>query len=132
MIIIDSSGWLHYFMNGDLAEPYSEYLTKRFGEIITPSIVLYEVYKKLRREVDEEMLEDCLSQLEKTNLVEFSPDLSYRAAELSLEHRLAMADSIIYATAEAYDAKLVTSDKDFKNLPSVEYISPEERTSDAF
>ncbi len=122
MIIIDSSGWLHYFMGGPLVEPYAEHLTKNFNQIVTPSIVLYEVYKKLQREVDEETLEACLSQLEKTNLLEFGSDLAYRAAELSSQHRLAMADSIIYATAEACDAKLITSDKDFKGLPGVEYI----------
>ena len=126
MIIVDSSGWLHYFMGGQLVEPYAKYLEKHFNEIITPPVILYEVYKKLRREVDEETLEICLSQLEKTNLVEFNADLAYRAAELSLEHRLAMADSMIYATAQEYRARLITSDKDFKNLPGVEYIAADE------
>ena len=73
MIIIDSSGWLHYFMNGDLAESYARYLTKRFREIVTPSIVLYEVYKKLRKEVDEEMDGSVLTEVFNDDFVKKNP-----------------------------------------------------------
>ena len=126
MIIIDSSGWIHYFMNGPLVEPYAEYFTKKFGEIITPSIILYEVYKKLKRDVDPDTMDTCLAQLEETPLADLSAELAYQAVDLSLKYKLGMADSIIYATAVTYGAKLITSDVDFKDLPEVEYVSPHE------
>ena len=39
------------------------------------------------------------------------------AADVSLRLGLAMADSIVYATALRFDAKLVTGDADFDDLP---------------
>lgn len=45
MLLVDSSGWLEYFTDGPLALEYSKYL-KDPTKIVTPTIVLYEVYKK--------------------------------------------------------------------------------------
>jgi len=41
------------------------------------------------------------------------------AADIAREHKLAMADAIIYATARQYQATLVTSDARFESLPQV-------------
>ena len=43
--------------------------------------------------------------------------LALEAADLSLAHGLAMADSLVYATARRFGATLVTSDSDFEGLP---------------
>ncbi len=48
-ILLDSSGWIEFFTGGPLADRYATYLTSRH-DIITPTIVLYEVYKKIKRE----------------------------------------------------------------------------------
>lgn len=125
MNLVDSSGWIEFFMNGPLAERYAGYLLKS-KEVLTPTIILYEVYKKLKSEIDQEHALWAASQMEETHLVSLSESLAYHAANLAIEHRLAMADAIVYATADAYHARLITSDKDFKNLPKVLYIHPEE------
>ncbi len=44
------------------------------------------------------------------------------AADVSLEHGLPMADAMVYASAQANRALLVTLDADFKGLPDVEYL----------
>jgi predicted nucleic acid-binding protein len=41
---------------------------------------------------------------------------------VSLEHRLAMGDAVVYATAILNDAVLVTSDSDFAAIPGVIYL----------
>jgi len=41
------------------------------------------------------------------------------AADISVKHKLAAVDSIIYATSGTCSAKLVTADRDFKNLKRV-------------
>jgi predicted nucleic acid-binding protein len=41
---------------------------------------------------------------------------------LSLEHKLPLADSIILATARAYQATLWTQDEHFRGLSGVQYI----------
>jgi predicted nucleic acid-binding protein len=43
--------------------------------------------------------------------------LALDAADISLAHGLAMADSFVYATARRHGAKLVTADADFEALP---------------
>lgn len=53
MIIVDSCGWLEWFTNGKLADRYERFLTDQ-KNMILPAIVLYEVYKILKREVGEE------------------------------------------------------------------------------
>ncbi len=49
-------------------------------------------------------------------------EISLNAAELSIELKLPMADSIILATARAHNAVLWTQDSDFRGLEGVEYI----------
>lgn len=44
-ILLDSSGWIAFFTSGPLADRYAAYFSSRY-EIITPTIVLYEVYKR--------------------------------------------------------------------------------------
>ncbi len=56
------------------------------------------------------------------NIVDLNQQIALLAADLSREHRLAMADSIIYATARAYNATFWTQDAHFNGLPGVKYI----------
>jgi predicted nucleic acid-binding protein len=48
--------------------------------------------------------------------------LALEAADISLVHGLAMADSVVYATARRHGAKLVTADADFEELPEAVVI----------
>jgi predicted nucleic acid-binding protein len=89
---------------------------------VTPTIVVYEVYKKVRREKGEEMALEVYGQLARTRIVPLSEELAISAADLSLKLKLSMADSIIYASAKSEQARLVTSDEHFKGLEGVELI----------
>ena len=121
MKLVDSSGWLEFFTDGPLAEQYSSHLTDLNG-IFTPTLVLYEVYKRIRRERGEEEALTAAAQLKKTRLIPLTDTVAIRAAEASLEYRLAMGDAVVYATAILNDATLVTSDSDFKDIPGVIYL----------
>ncbi|HET9212598.1 MAG TPA: type II toxin-antitoxin system VapC family toxin [Thermoanaerobaculia bacterium] len=124
MTLIDSSGWLEFFTDGPLAEKYSPYLSD-LSQVLTPAVVLYEVYKRIRRERGEEDALVAAAQLKKTQIVPLTDTIAMRAAELSLEHHLAMADAMVYATATLHSVLLVTSDSDFAPdsvpLPGVVY-----------
>jgi len=53
LITMDSSGWVEIFVRG----PRTDYLNQRLAEaegIIVPTMVLYEVYKYVRREGSED------------------------------------------------------------------------------
>jgi predicted nucleic acid-binding protein len=124
LTVIDSSGWLEFFTDGPLAEKYASHLTD-LSQILTPAVVLYEVYKKIRRERGEEDALMAAAQLKKTQIVDLTDTIAMRAAELSLEHYLAMADAMVYATAQLHGVLLVTSDSYFAPesvpLPGVVY-----------
>ena len=48
--------------------------------------------------------------------------IAIQAAQLSIELRLAMADSIILTTARVHQAELWTQDDDFQGLDGVRYF----------
>lgn len=119
--LIDSSGWIEFFVGGPLAERYAAYLTSS-NEIVTPTIVLYEVYKKVKRERGEEMALLIAGRLNTTEVIPLTDSLALKAADISLRHGLAMADAIVYATSRDQEAQLMTSDSDLKDLPGVVYV----------
>ena len=121
MKVIDSSGWLEFFTDGPLAEEYADHL-KDLAQIVTPMIVLYEVYKRIKRERGEEEALTAVAQLRKTQIVALTDTIALRAADLSLEYKLAMADAMVYATGLLRDMVVVSSDDDFKDLPGVIYL----------
>ena len=120
-ILMDSSGWIEFFTDGPLADRYSAYLTPRY-QLITPTIVLYEVYKKIKRERGEETALLFAGRLNATQVVHLTESIALLAADLSLRHGLAMADAIVYATAKDQDAEVITGDADMKDLPGVVYV----------
>ncbi|GJL53300.1 MAG: hypothetical protein NPIRA02_04320 [Nitrospirales bacterium] len=120
-ILMDSSGWIEFFMGGPLAEQYAAYLAPRHDHI-TSTIIVYEVYKKIKREKGEETALLYSGQLSASPVIQLTESIAYLAADVSLQHGLAMADAIVYATARDQEARVVTGDADLKNLPDVIYI----------
>jgi predicted nucleic acid-binding protein len=121
MILIDSCGWLEYFSDGPLAEKYFAYL-KKTKEVITPSIVLYEVYKKIKKERKEESALMAAAMIQETQIVPLSDFIALTAADISLACSLPMADAIVYATGKLKNANIITSDIHFKKLKNVVFI----------
>jgi toxin FitB len=55
------------------------------------------------------------------NVVDLDATLAFEAAQLGVALKLALADSVILATARRHDAILWTQDEDFDGLPNVKY-----------
>ena len=121
MILVDSSGWLEFLTEGPLAGSYVQHL-RHLGEVVTPTAVLYEVYKVIKRQRGEEEALAVAAQMGKTQLVPLTDAIALTAADTSLTYHLAMADAIVYATALTEGVKLVTSDADLAPLPGVLYL----------
>jgi predicted nucleic acid-binding protein len=121
VIVVDSSGWLEFLTDGPLADVYARRL-RQPALVITPTIILYEVYKHSKRLRGEDGAIEAVAAMQKTSIVPLTDELALVAGDLSLEHKLPMADAIILATAQLYDAEVVTSDADFDGVPGVTYI----------
>ncbi len=120
-LIVDSSGWIEFFTNGLRAEEYAQYL-KKPANLATPTILLYEVYKKIRREHTEEEALVAVALMNRTTIIPLTESIALLAAEVSLKHSLPMADAVVYSTALEQNCKVVTSDAHFKDLERVVYI----------
>ena len=122
MNVVDSSGWIEFFSDGRNAGVFSPLILK-LDELVVPTIILYEVYKKITLIYDHEQAIQVVAHIQQAKyIVDIDTTLSLEAAQYSLEYKLPMADSLIYATTKRYKATLWTQDDDFKNLPSVRYI----------
>lgn len=123
MILIDSYGWIEYFAEGPLADNYATYIEKANAEnTITPTIIVYEVYKKIKTTRDEQKALEAYAQIAQTKIIELTSPLSLEAADISLTANLGMADSIIVATAKAYNAEIITSDEHLTSMKGVKFI----------
>jgi predicted nucleic acid-binding protein len=60
--------------------------------------------------------------MQRSQVAAIDQELALTAADLSLEHGLAMADAIVLATARKFRAELVTSDGDFQGLAGVTFL----------
>jgi predicted nucleic acid-binding protein len=61
--------------------------------------------------------------MSQTKIVDLTSSLCLEAGDTSLNLNLGMADSIIVATANAYNAQIVTSDEHLKKIDRVKFIS---------
>lgn len=123
MISIDSYGWVERFTNGPKAPAYNRVIDSiKSEELVTSVVVLYEVYKKVKRIKGEETALEAVAVLSQTKVVTVDQTLSLEAADYSLEHGLHMADALVYATARQHSAELYTSDDDLKGLAGVTFV----------
>ena len=121
MNLVDSSGWLEYFINGKNVE-YFVPVIENTSELIVSVINLYEVYKKILSEKDDNAAIQAIALMQQPNVVGVTEPISILAARLSIDLKIPMADSIIYATAKMHNAIIWTQDSDFKNLEGVKYF----------
>ena len=121
MKIVDSVGWIEYLGRGPLADEYDNHFDNP-RELLTPTIILFEVHKYVLRMLGPGAAENVTSMALDTCVVPLTEGIARLAAQQSVEHKLPMADAIIYATAVAYGATLITSDAHFQGLPQVGYI----------
>jgi len=122
VIVVDSSGWIEFFTDGPLADEFAPYL-EDLAEVVTPTIVIFEVYRVIRRQRSEEEAIAAVAQMQKTSVVDLDQFLALSAADVSIAHRLAMADAIVYATALSGDIAMVTADAHFQGLDNARVIT---------
>jgi predicted nucleic acid-binding protein len=119
---VDSSGWLEYFAGGPGAAFFAPAVEDR-ARLIVPAISIFEVVKRVLSQSGEAEAAEVVGAMHEGVVVDLDTDLAIRAAKLSVETKLPMADSIILATAQAYGATLWTQDADFAAIPGVKYRS---------
>jgi predicted nucleic acid-binding protein len=118
--LVDSSAWLEYFADGPNAAFFAPAIEKP-GELIVPTIVVFEVYKRIRQQRARHAALEAVATLRAGQIVDLTLTLAIAAATLSHSEKLPMADSIILATARAENAVIWTQDADFERITGVKF-----------
>ena len=121
MNIADSSAWLEYYASADQAE---EFVNVIEGEeaLVVPAIVVFEVGRRVWQQRGEAAARQAIAAVKQFRVIPLSDSIATQAVSVAMQHGLAMADSVVYATSQALEATLWTQGRDFEGLPGVRYI----------
>ena len=122
MRVVDTSAWLEWLSDSALGRKVGRELPET-GAWIVPTIVQYELARCLEREVSEDAADETIAFSNACVVTPLDTRLAVRAAEIARDRALAMADAIIYATALAMGADLLTCDAHFAKLPHVVHLT---------
>jgi predicted nucleic acid-binding protein len=120
MNLVDSCGWLEYFANGPQADFYAPALEDA-NSLLVPTICLLEVFKRVFQQRGEDAALQAAAAMHQGLIVPLDAHLALRAARISSDLRLPLADSVILATARTFQAVIWTQDVHFKGLEGVRY-----------
>jgi predicted nucleic acid-binding protein len=91
-------------------------------KLIVSTINIYEVYKKVISQRDEDSALQAAAMMKQAKVIEVNSSIAVQAAKASYLYKLPMADCLIYITAREHNAIIWTQDADFKDLEGVQYF----------
>ena len=122
MNVVDSSAWLAYFAGETNAQHFAAAIEQP-DTLLVPSITLLEVFKRIAQQRGEGAALQYVAVMQQGHVVELGAALALQAVAIGTRHKLPLADSIIYATAQQGNALVWTQDADFEGLPGVRYYA---------
>jgi toxin FitB len=121
MNVVDSSAWLEYFADGPNAGEFAKPI-EASRSLIVPTLSLFEVFKRIAQQRGDDEGLRAVAVMEQGKVVDLDRATALAAARISIDHGIAMADSIVFATAQRHDAIFWTQDADFEGLPRTRYF----------
>src|SRR5579871_3509250 len=118
MRVVDTSAWIEWMLGSPLGKTIEAELPSN-EEWIVPTIVQYELARWIARELSDVAASGTIAFSTQLVVKPLDTALATKAADYAREHKLAMADSIVYATAIDSEADLLTCDAHFAELPQV-------------
>jgi toxin FitB len=122
MNVVDSSGWIEFFLagaNGPIFKPVIEQRNK----LLVPTIALFEVHKILSRRLNAELVDRCLNVMRLGRVLDLTDERAVAASKISKAHSLALADAAMYSMALEFNAQFWTQDVDYQGLPQVQFFA---------
>lgn len=125
MNVVDSSGWLEYFAGSPNARFFAPAIELP-ADLVVPTLSLFEVFTRVLQQRDETAALRAVALMHQGTVVDLTSPVALRAARLSVDLKLPMADSVMLASARAYGATFWTQDAHFENMDGVRYTSARE------
>jgi len=121
MNVVDSCGWLEYLADGPNADFFAAAIEDT-DALVVPSLSIYEVFKRVLQQRGEGDAIQTVALMQQGRVADLDAATALKAARLSLDLRLPMADSVMLATARAHGATLWTQDADVEGIEGVQYV----------
>ena len=120
MHCVDSSGWIEFFLGSTAGRTFKP-IIEQAQLLIVPALSFFEVHRFLSRNSDAAQRDACLEIMRRGTVVELTATRAIAASAIAQQHRLAMADAVMYGIAQEFNATFWTQDIDYKDLPGVSY-----------
>lgn len=121
MRLVDTSAWIEWLIGSPAGGAVAAELPGR-ARWLVPTIVQLELAKWLTREAGEDKADQVIAFTETCVVADLDTPIALSAADLCARRKLATADAIVYATALAHGADLLTCDRHFEGLPGVRLV----------
>lgn len=119
--VVDSSAWLEYFADGPNAAEFARPI-EAARSLIVPTLSIFEVFKRIAQQRSDDEALRAVAVMEQGKVVDLDRATALAAARLSIDHGIALADSVMLATAHRNGAILWTQDADFEGLPGARFF----------
>ena len=126
MRLVDTSAWIEWLTGSPTGTKLAAELPDR-TQWLVPTIVQLELAKWLTREADEDKADLAIAFTETCVVADLDTATALSAADLCAKQGLATADAIVYATALAHGADVLTCDRHFEDLAGVRYVAKPRR-----
>jgi predicted nucleic acid-binding protein len=121
MRVVDTSAWIEWLIASPIGTQVAKELPAASAWLV-PTIVQLELAKWLTREVGEDKADQVIAFTDTCHVIPLDTEIALAAAELGARYKLATADAIVYATALAQGADLLTCDRHFEGLAQVIFL----------
>ncbi len=121
LCVVDSCGWLEYLANGTNAGFFEAPLLDT-PRLLVPSLCIFEVCKYLIRFEGTDAAQTVLAFMRKARVVSLNEEQLLQAAQAAHDHKLSMADAIIWQTAQSHGAQLYTQDAGLQHMSGVSFV----------
>ncbi len=121
MRLADTSAWIEWLIGSPTGAAVAAHLPEQ-SDWLVPTTVQLELAKWLTREVGDDKADQVIAFMQLCHVVPLDTEIVLAAAEACRVHRLATAGAIVFATARARGAALITCDAHFDGLPGVTLI----------
>jgi toxin FitB len=127
MNVVDSSGWIEFFLAGANGPIFKPVIEQR-DQLLVPTIALFEVHKILSRSLTEDLVDRCLNVMRLGRVLDLTDRRAVAASKVARQYRLALADAAMYSMAQEHSASFWTQDVDYDGLPDVRYFAKAEKS----
>ena len=120
-VLLDSSVWIEWLTRGKRLASCQKYMDKSHN-VGVPALVIYEVCRKITANVSDDEALRVAAWLRTFGILPMTDSIALHAVDLSLTHKLGMADSMVLSHALNEGSQLITLDNDFASIKEATVI----------